>query len=59
MSLLSDLSASLFPNRAWQQRIADLSRRKRLLYFAIRLGLSILVGLVIWLVGMRQHPALK
>ncbi len=37
----------------------NLRSRKRLWYFAIRLGLSILVGVVIWLIGMQQHPVVK
>ena len=49
----------LLPNRASNQGVANQPRRKRLLYFAIRLAVALLVGVVVWLLGLRQHPALK
>lgn len=49
----------LLPNQGWNRRVMNEPRQKRILYFAIRIGAALLVGVVVWLLGLHQHPALK
>jgi hypothetical protein len=60
VSVLSTLLDSLLPNGAWNRRVKDLhDSRSRILYWTLRIGLTIALLLVLWFFGIQQHPQLR
>jgi hypothetical protein len=51
---------ALLPNRAWWSRVHDLKdRQTKIIYFALRFGVAILVIGAICIFAIRQHPQLR
>lgn len=57
--LSSMLIDSVLPNHAWERRLRTRSPEDRVKYWALRLGLTVLLAVVILLFNIHQHPVLR
>jgi hypothetical protein len=55
----SMLLDTLRPNRGWRQRLKAASPEDRVKYWALRVGLAVLVVIIILLFNIQQHQALR
>jgi hypothetical protein len=59
MSKLSMLRDTMLPNRAWNQRVRAADFETGLKYWALRLGLAVLVIAIMYFFGIHQHQELR
>jgi hypothetical protein len=59
MSKLSILADTLRSNGAWKRSVRDSNPKDRWKYWALRLGLAILVIFVMYLFNIHQHQELR